>query len=257
MNEFESISASQLDRLVDGELSSGDRRAVLLALDRESDGWRRLALAFLESQAMRQSFSSTKAGAATASMSLPQAAHTPITSANLLAAQSVVSSNRPAHWRSWGPLALCGLLVFGLGRLSLPGASVPVSAVSSVDSSTQTYSQPAEGPSTKHSADPLLVANAADSAFQQQTLRLELGDDSGGPSQLVDVPVVEAGRIAPEDLLQAPSVIPDNVQRALLRSGRRVYEQRQVYEVTLEDGRRGIVPVSEVLVENAGWDVYQ
>lgn len=257
MNEFEPISASQLDRLVDGELSSGDRRAVLLALDRESDGWRRLAIAFLESQAMRESFSRTKAAAAPAPTSLPLVARTAIASGNPLTAQTGVSANQPAHWRSWGPLALCGLLMFGLGRLTLPGASIPVSSVSAVDSSTQTYSQPAEAPSTKHSTDPLLAANAADSAVQQQTLRLELGDDSGGPSQLVDVPVVEAGRIAPEDLLQAPSVIPDSVQRALLRSGRRVYEQRQVYEVTLEDGRRGIVPVSEVLVENAGWDVYQ
>lgn len=254
MNEFEPISASQLDRLVDGELSSGDRRAVLLALDRESDGWRRLALAFLESQVMRQTLRSTRAPAP---QSLPLVARNTIASGNPQTAQAGASANRPAHWRSWGPLALCGLLMFGLGRLTQPGASVPVSSVSTVGSSTQTYSQPAEAPSSKHSADPLMAANAADSAVQQQTLRLELGDDSGGPSQLVDVPVVEAGRIAPEDLLQAPSVIPDSVQRALLRSGRRVYEQRQVYEVTLEDGRRGIVPVSEVLVENAGWDVYQ
>ncbi len=256
MNEFEPISASQLDRLVDDELSSGDRRAVLLALDRESDGWRKLAIAFLEARAMRQSFSHNSEAAISATRSLPQAPRTAIARGNPPAAQTV-SSNRPAHWRSWGSLALCSLLMFGLGRLSLPGASVPVSSVSAVDSLTQTYSQPAEAPSTKHSSDPLLAANAADSAVQQRTLRLELGDDSGGPSQLVDVPVVETGRINAEDLLQAPSVIPDSVQRALLRSGRRVYEQRQVYEVTLEDGRRGIVPVSEVLVENAGWDVYQ
>ena len=55
MNEFEPVSIGQIDRLVDGELSRDERRAVLMALDHERDGWRQLALAFLESQALRES----------------------------------------------------------------------------------------------------------------------------------------------------------------------------------------------------------
>ena len=102
-----------------------------------------------------------------------------------------------------------------------------------------------------------LVASDVRSPIQQRTLRLELGDGIEGPTQTVDVPVVENSGIDPETLLWAPPVISDSVQRALLRSGRRVHEQRQLYEVTLEDGRRGVVPISEVMVENAGWDVYQ
>src|SRR5262245_830538 len=43
-----------LDRLVDGELSDTDRRELLVALDQEADGWRRCALAFLESQALSE-----------------------------------------------------------------------------------------------------------------------------------------------------------------------------------------------------------
>jgi hypothetical protein len=42
-----------IDRLVDGELADADRRALLLRLDTEPDGWRRCALAFLESQSWR------------------------------------------------------------------------------------------------------------------------------------------------------------------------------------------------------------
>lgn len=256
MNEFEPISAHQIERLVDGELSSSDRRDLLLAIDRESDGWRRLAIAFLESQAMRECFAANKRTTPRTTLSLPQAHREVVALGKPQAAPSGFSSNRSSRWRAWGPMALCGLLMFVLGRLSLPANSVPVTAVNSVDPPPSTYSPPA-APETARTAEPLIAANGATSGHQQQTLRLELGDDSGGPSQLVDVPVVETGRINPEDLLQAPPVIPDSVQRALLRSGRRVYEQRQVYEVTLEDGRRGIVPVSEVLVENAGWDVYQ
>ena len=40
----------QFDLLVDGELSEADRRALLLQLEHEPDGWRRCALAFLEAQ---------------------------------------------------------------------------------------------------------------------------------------------------------------------------------------------------------------
>lgn len=39
------------DRLVDGELSAIERQQLLASLDHREDGWRRCALAFLESQA--------------------------------------------------------------------------------------------------------------------------------------------------------------------------------------------------------------
>jgi hypothetical protein len=46
---------TQLDRLVDAELSESERRQLLLRLEAEPHGWRRCALAFLEAQAWRQS----------------------------------------------------------------------------------------------------------------------------------------------------------------------------------------------------------
>lgn len=46
----------QFDRLVDGELDEQERRALLTSLDNEPDGWRRCALAFLESQCWKESF---------------------------------------------------------------------------------------------------------------------------------------------------------------------------------------------------------
>jgi hypothetical protein len=42
-----------LDRMVDGELSPDDQRELLARIDDEPGGWRRLALAFVESQALR------------------------------------------------------------------------------------------------------------------------------------------------------------------------------------------------------------
>src|SRR5437588_9921152 len=45
-----------LDQLVDGELPDTARRALLLRLEGEPDGWRRCALAFLEAQSWRATF---------------------------------------------------------------------------------------------------------------------------------------------------------------------------------------------------------
>ena len=44
----------RLDLLVDGELDENDRRELLRGLDREPDGWRRCAMAFLEAQTWKQ-----------------------------------------------------------------------------------------------------------------------------------------------------------------------------------------------------------
>ena len=44
----------RLDRLVDGELSAQEYRALLAALDEEPDSWRRCAMAFLEAQTLGQ-----------------------------------------------------------------------------------------------------------------------------------------------------------------------------------------------------------
>jgi anti-sigma factor RsiW len=52
--EPEPVSDAAIDALVDGELSEADRRALLLQLENDPDGWRRCALAFLEDQAFRR-----------------------------------------------------------------------------------------------------------------------------------------------------------------------------------------------------------
>jgi hypothetical protein len=240
MNEFEPVSIGQIDRLVDGELSRDERRAVLMALDHERDGWRQLALAFLESQALRDSLSGRS-----------KATTAPISVAPIGVTRPVIQS----RWSSSSILAVVAsaALMFGLGRLST--SSMQQASHETVTSAPATYQPSTTSP--VEDAQSELVADAGSSVQQQQTLRLELGDGQGGPTQAVEVPMVESTGIRPEDLLAGPSVVPDSVQRALLRSGKRVYEQRQLYEVTLEDGRHGVMPVSNVVVENAGWDVYQ
>ena len=54
MNDHDWTTDTRLDRLVDGELGPEEYREFLQALEREPDGWRRTAMAFLEAQAFGQ-----------------------------------------------------------------------------------------------------------------------------------------------------------------------------------------------------------
>ena len=63
--------------------------------------------------------------------------------------------------------------------------------------------------------------------------------------------------IDPIEFFDAPPTVPLAVRQALLRQGRVVHEQRQLLEIELSDGRRGVLPVSDVTVVDAGTDVFQ
>ncbi len=59
------IEEQLLECLVDGELADAERRALLVRLDREPDGWRRCALAFLQEQTWREAIAPLANGAST------------------------------------------------------------------------------------------------------------------------------------------------------------------------------------------------
>lgn len=228
MKEFEEFSSSRLDRFVDGELSESERREVLLAADREPDGWRRLALAFVESQTLSHDLKSLTPPAVNVRHTKPL---------------SPIVRTQWVWLRVTGLVASC-LLAFGVGRWSDTNRS-PKSVAG------QRTFAPVDG------GGKAVAAVTPESAERHQTMRLVLDDLLGGPPQSVDVPVVEDSEGDPADYLTGPPVISPEIQRALLRAGRRVHERRQLYEVPLSDGRFGVVPVSNVLVENAGLDVFQ
>lgn len=229
MKEFEESAFHSLDRFVDGELSEPERRDVLLAADREPDGWRRLALAFVESQTLREEL---------------KALTQPMSPNTRCASDRAPFVRLQLAWLRVTGLVACCLLAFGIGRWSNANTSTNSAA------SPRTFA-PSDGKGQT------IAAGAPESGERHQTMRLVLDDLLGGPPQSVDVPVVEDSQSDPSDYLTGPPVISPEIQRALLRAGRRVHEQRQLFEVPLADGRYGVVPVSNVLVENAGLDVFQ
>jgi hypothetical protein len=60
-----------IDRLVDGEVPDVERRALLLQLDAEPEGWRRCALAFLEAQSWREALNPLAGAGVARNLALP------------------------------------------------------------------------------------------------------------------------------------------------------------------------------------------
>src|SRR5436190_5285198 len=93
------------DRLVDGELNAAERRKLLASLDKQSEGWRRCALAFLEAQSWRQELGQVARNLQPA---------TKVPSLRLSKAPKTDKS-RWADGARWLALAAGLLLAFGIG----------------------------------------------------------------------------------------------------------------------------------------------
>jgi anti-sigma factor RsiW len=98
----ESLNSETIDRLVDGSLPEAERRALLLRLDTQPDGWRRCALAFLEDQAWREALAPLAEPVASVSM-LPNPG-------------AAATTSKPARIaRRWTAAAASLLAAFALG----------------------------------------------------------------------------------------------------------------------------------------------
>jgi hypothetical protein len=220
-----------LDLLVDGELDEPRRREVLSWCQRDPEGWRRCALAFLEAQSWRQELG---AAAQPSAVGLP--------------ARSESLKTRPL--RFWiGPLAMAAsfLLAFSLGLLwrGWAAGDARIADQRPLDSGQVASNQPAETTPRDQ------VAGGQGSALRPLTNVRLVVDGPQGAAQEIELPVVEGGSL--DELLSGQgSAIPAEVQRALERLGHRVRQRRQLVPFDLEDGRRLIVPVDEIDVHPAG-----
>ena len=272
MNEFEMVSAIQLDRLVDGELSESERNEILTALDREecsvTCGWRRLALAFVQDQSLHQDLRrlavevpSRVSGLLREEGSVSRAsslATKPIAIDDRLLSSSPSENVKKrnsaiAAWQ-WATLAACCLIAFNFGRLS---GLRPVEIATTEPQVDPIIRHEIEAPKRQSNEESLVAVNANSPDENWESLRLVLEDVEGVPTQSVDIPVVSDLGIDPIEFFNASPTVPLAVRQALLRQGRVVHEQRQLLEIELSDGRRGMLPVSDVTVVNTGTDVFQ
>jgi hypothetical protein len=211
----------RFDRLVDGELSPDEYKALLTALDDEPGGWRRCALAFLEAQAMSGELAALRRGQ------------------HWIDAPAAVASRKaspPLRWTLLPAMAASFLVAFILGVM-LPSLwpSGNRGAVSVPDLAAGVGKEPAAG---YVSTQPRSVGNA----------RLVVSGPGGTQSEGGELPIFElpgdaSGSLARSWLAPSEPALPIELIQELERRGHQVQRQQQYVPVNLEDGRHGVIPV--------------
>ena len=223
-----------IDRLVDGELDDADESDLLRRLEGESDGWRRLALAFVEARRWGREFR-----AAAESVPASDPPH---------AAVQVVTPRRGRGRVLWPAVAL-SLLAFGAGWLA---GGVRADA-----------ERPRKDPVARR--EPAAPAGLSPSGVEEtaptpaddrETVIVTVGDPNSDGVRKVEVPVFDVGEVAATWLQREPSAFSDALLEALRRSGHEVIQRRTYYPVGRDGGERLLVPVDEVQVQYAARPVH-
>jgi len=211
------LNNAELDRLIDGELSIAEQRNLLSRLEAEEDGWRRLALGFLEAQALRQ----ICPGLLTDGPRVASRTSTGLTRRK--------DPGKAFPGLPWGLVTIAAAASFLLG-LSINRWQVqpPESAITTASSKATT-----SAPSRRTPVDKLQVI---------------FPEGPGRWSEPVELPVVDRNDVRAQFWLSDQPVWPQAVRSSLRESGQEVAEQRHWMQVELEDGRQGYVPVSELIV---------
>lgn len=214
-----------LDRLVDGELPAAERREVLARLDDEPHGWRRLALAFVESQTWRRELTALADGALLGNC--------PTSTAMAPAAATSPASSR---WSKWLAMAAAVLLAFA-GGVAVRDRGLPAWAGFGAPTEDWAWTGTERSRPASESPDMGQVVSA------DGPPRLTLYNAAGQP---IELPLLEASQAGAELWQQPAELVPRNVREALRRSGYEIEQQRQLLPFDLHDGRRIVVPVDSI-----------
>ncbi len=237
-----------LDRLVDDELTEVERANLLRQFDSQPDGWRRCALAFLEAQAWRRTFSTMVDESVSTTIPKPttRLASRPMgklarrTATVLAMAASFVA----ALWLGW--------VVQDLDRtIRVPGAGPGEVASSSPKPSGAPN---ALAQSVPENVEPVVPQGwapqrpvAPNSPWQMVTLSAD--GQNGEGSSTIRLPACEKPCLDsrwPESL---PSAMPGDVLESLRRTGYEVHQHKELLPIEMIDGRRLVVPVEKVDVQ--------
>lgn len=217
----------RFDRLVDGELSPEEYKALLSTLDDEPGGWRRCALAFLESQAWSSEFAAIRRVqtlAPVAADSQPALDHSRVTS--------------PAAWSLLLVVSAASfVLAFSLGLASHShffSRANPAVASGENDPSTAMPAVSSPG-----------VTKAADPNQPLGNMKLVVNRGAGLNPAEIDLPVYDANSPQASTIASSPPAIPDSLIRAMELRGHHIQRQEDYLPVQLEDGRQVVFPVEE------------
>ncbi len=218
----------QIQKCVDGELTESAQQQLLAQLDATDDGWKTLALAYVEDQTWRSVIT-----ADCERFSAPASEADPITRPPLEAAQLPQTRGRSARLTqlTWIAIALVGGILVGdvwQARHGQPTASGPATLTKSSKSQ----------PSSNAAGNPVGNSNA---------YMVDLPTRDG---RSVTLPAYPAG-----PLLQDPGPglqLPPTANRQLKRLGFQSNAERGWVVFDLEDGQQLLMPLERLQISPGG-----
>lgn len=235
------VDIMDLDRFVDGELSVAEQQALLQRIEETGD-WRRLALAFVESQVLHAEFSerrSEPAAPTAVTTGLPEAQreHPAINRRRLLARAVLVAG-----------LLLAGFVALNSSGFIGTAQPVPHNMISWTFKPDRSIPQPGPVIAIQPSATPMAAADPAVDRWPA-SIRMVVSDGRSDLPQIVEVPVGGAASSL-DEVLRQPSQIPPDMRRWAESAGHELEESRTIWPVQLPDGRQLIIPVSQVRMKH-------
>lgn len=249
--------ANMLDRLVDGELTDAEERAVIAKLDDTRDGWRRCALAFLEARCWQRTMTQLRDVSKVEPTRSPSpSGHAPFTHppANL---NGFHDRQRLRGWATSLALCVLFLLAFAGGSL-LPDWWSP--SMPNTPSMPSTAGRPAEPTQWANGERPA----GHDDSQSKPSDAADPHDESGRPNHalvgnlpLMDnagrrvvIPVYEWNKQVSEQPKDRSPPLPPEFLPELKRH--QVHSQQSYLPVKLEDGRHVVVPVQQLEIIPVG-----
>ena len=216
---LETDLTTALDRLVAGNLTGVERRALLVKLESSPDGWRRCALAFLEDQAWRTALGQP-----------------PVLEAMPIRAKSI----RRHRW----PLVV--------GRYALAAGLIGLFALARFRQGVREAERSAPIEVTKHKPEKTKTPALPDLEPGQPVGWVGLAQPDDGESPPRPVPILAATAANQQWLQAQPATIPDYVRAIWERRGYQVEENHRLVELGLQDGRPVGIPIDEVSFNYVG-----
>ncbi len=233
-----------IDRLVDGDMTAEDLRAAVVRLDRDPDGWRRCALAFLESQALRVAFRALEE---------PEK-HDP--ARRPAAVDSLASKLLRHRWIRRAAAAVIIGVSFGFGWIANGTRSISPPRDSLVHDAHSSHIPPMnEVPGSVSAGAPNdtpqeeRTLHEAESAPMVRAVASFRFGPEGSPAE---VPVLEGPGINEEWLAGQPPPVSEHGQAVLASQGYQVEQRRRFITTVLADGRRVAIPVDHVQIQYTG-----
>lgn len=252
LNDSASVTPSEIDRLVDGELAESEQRSLLERLEDTPDGWRQLALAYVEASVWRNHFSAIEiASDNTTSLTCvaQSSARTSVDDGRSISVRTIRSSRTGTN-RTF--FAVMVMIVFGLGvwfgksRSDSQGQPMPI-ADNSVPHETGTT-----GPQSLRSESPTSATDSASPPIPE-SVQVVYSDGQSDVLRVLDVPLSAAIPLRSTDQLNQlwshrESAIPAELRSELEKAGHQIHESRDFWPAQLPDGRPVVIPVSQIHV---------